>query len=564
MTQRDTDFDRVKTEVRRLTEPDLLGFYTHFEATEIFVVRDVDRVPCNVITVLVAEDRSAVGAGPSKYLGNRIRLRSLGGWAFGIKRSYIPVTALEPALNHFYNACEWRISGEQLQVGALTPVPTQFVPPDSTTIVPWNNVLKNNFWNGSHIIELMDSEKTVLQPLFDDPPRLQELSEAIQKQLPIRLASLSDQLGNVVVQLPVTIFIAKFGQKRATGETTIAIRWHPKATARPLRASCEMQFDNVITTYASASIQAAEGLLPTADTQGLQHCALWDDQRQIILAANGGTSFLTTIGLNMHVADPEPRVFTLRKVDGSEQEIRVGLSNSIESVVKAPGPDRGERWTRSRIYSDEAARLAATRRFVQYKPVPGQQDSTHELALRDIRLLLNQYGKDGAWLWDPYLSADDVLRTLFYSPHKAADLRAMTAGYQRPSTLRARPTLASIGRQLLEWAMQHSVYGRPPQLTFAERQRAVFDGAKSNLRGLRIEYRMKTGPAGWAFHDRFLIFPKTAENAARTWSLGTSVNSLGRQHHILQQVDDGQLVADAFQELWDQLGQPEHLVWKTP
>lgn len=105
----------------------------------------------------------------------------------------------------------------------------------------------------------------------------------------------------------------------------------------------------------------------------------------------------------------------------------------------------------------------------------------------------------------------------------------------------------------------------PPSanVQFATEQRATLTSLKSNLRGLHLEFRMRTGTAGWGFHDRFLIFP-AADSAALAWSLGTSVNSLGRQHHILQRVDDGQRIRDAFVELWDALDQPEHLIWKTP
>ena len=102
-----------------------------------------------------------------------------------------------------------------------------------------------------------------------------------------------------------------------------------------------------------------------------------------------------------------------------------------------------------------------------------------------------------------------------------------------------------------------------PRASFAERQRTVFKTAQNNMKGLRLEYRVKTGTAGWNFHDRFLIFPKT-DSGALAWSLGSSINSLGKRHHILQRVDDGQLVKDAFIELWDQLDKPEHLVWKNP
>jgi hypothetical protein len=239
----------------------------------------------------------------------------------------------------------------------------------------------------------------------------------------------------------------------------------------------------------------------------------------------------------MHVPEPEPRVFTVKTKDGSREQVRVSLYNTSENNVKAPAADHGEDWTRRRIYRDDAARLATDRRFVQYKPEPGRQFAEHERALADIRRLLIQYGKSGAWLWDPYLSADDVISTLFYCNHRNVDLRALTAGHELPSGTPVAP--------------------------FVAKQRAVFDKAVVNPGGLRLEYRMKVGPAGWAFHDRFLIFP-SRESSAFAWSLGTSVNSLGKQHHILQQVDDGQLVANAFEELWDQLDRPEHLVWKAP
>jgi hypothetical protein len=195
------------------------------------------------------------------------------------------------------------------------------------------------------------------------------------------------------------------------------------------------------------------------------------------------------------------------------------------------------------VYREEMTHLAQERRFVQYRPKPGQQLAERERALSDIRFLINRHGEKGAWLWDPYLSADDVLNTLFYCRFAGSDLRALTAGYAPPSEVRDAPP--SRGAM------------------FADEQRVVLDAAKSNLRGLRLEFRVRIGQAGWGFHDRFLIFPAD-DRGALAWSLGTSINSLGTQHHILQRVDDGQLVMDAFHELWSELDQPEHLVWKKP
>src|SRR5271165_6457437 len=50
----------------------------------------------------------------------------------------------------------------------------------------------------------------------------------------------SDRLGDVAVELPVTVLIVKFGKKRLTGDAMVNVRWHPKAAQRPVRALCAL------------------------------------------------------------------------------------------------------------------------------------------------------------------------------------------------------------------------------------------------------------------------------------------------------------------------------------
>jgi hypothetical protein len=557
------DISKIWTDVNRLAEPGVTGFHTHFEVTEIFVLFAKGGPAYNVFTLLVAEDRTGSPDQPSKYLGDRIRLKLFKEPMFGIKRSYITIQELEGVIERLKTTGDWRIGDQKLLTGKLAPLDFQFVVPDSTSPVQLNNVLKNNFWNGSHVVELMDVSKEYLGPLLDFPARLQELSEAIQKRLPIRLASLSDRLGNIVIQLPVTVLVTAFARNRITGETTVTTRWHPKASPRPLRATVEMRFDGVVTTHGSAELWQPQGVLPTTDGEGLQETALWDDQNGVLLARSGATAFIETIGLGMHILGGEPRVFALHKQDGQTEQVRIGMVNAMQNEVKAPKADRGRNWIQRRIYRQETSNLMAQRRFVPYKPEPGKQDEMHQKALSDIRALINQYGRGGVWLWDPYLGADDIIRTLFYCPYIGADMRALTAGYERPSGVRVQSTFAFIWKQLVALVKEKCGNAPAPEPSFADRQRHTFAAADSNLYGLQLEYRMKSGTKGWAFHDRFLIFPDTNEGSL-AWSLGTSVNALGRQHHIFQRVDDSRHVVDAFLELWNQLDGSDQLIWKAP
>ncbi|TAN05725.1 MAG: hypothetical protein EPN45_09315 [Rhizobiaceae bacterium] len=556
---------QAKAEFARLTASGVVGFHTHVEATEIFVVRGGDPTPFNVFSIFVAEEHGETTASKAEYLGKRIRLGSLKGWTFGIKRSLFPLAGVIQSFDALENAGEWKPSGSLLHVGPVVAAPPQFVPADATTPAAWNHVLKNNFWAGSYILELADPEKTTLQSLIDSPVTLQELSAAIAERVPISIASLSDRLGNLIFQIPASIIVTRFGRDRVSGDATVNLAWHPKAIPRALRATCGMEFDNVVVGYASAEIRGGTSMvLPMADGPGMLRGTIWDDLNGLVLAATGKTAFIRRIGLTMHAIDPEPRVFILKDTSGNNQSIRVALSRGSPTTIGPVIDDRMEDWTRRRIYRDEAARLAAEKIFVQYRPRVGPFDQ-HERALEDVRTLINRYGEYGAWLWDPYLNADDVLRTLFYCVHASAPLRALTAAQAIPPPRRVTAG-AKVSARLaacIKTTLASLSKSRTPQYSFADAQRDVFRAANSNLRGLNLEFRMKVGPAGWAFHDRFLIFPQR-NGGALAWSLGTSVNSMGRQHHILQRVDDGQLIADAFDELWNVLDQPEHLIWKAP
>jgi hypothetical protein len=271
MTLRNWDSQRARQEIARLLTPGMLGHYTHFEATEVFATAGKGSAPFNVFSIFVAEERAPNAAETPHLLNHqqRIKVKSLPEWNFGVNRYVSPIAELLPLLDALCDAKEWRGSGQPLHAGELISAPPQFVPPDFGTPVPWNRVLKNNFWNGSHVFEWADAEKTALQPLFDDPRRLQELSETVRAYAPLGLASFSDRLGSIVIQLPVTVLIGRFAELQGSGDFTLSTTWSPQATPRPFRASCAMHFDDVIAAFRSVPAEDAETQLPMYDGQGL-------------------------------------------------------------------------------------------------------------------------------------------------------------------------------------------------------------------------------------------------------------------------------------------------------
>lgn len=556
---------RSAEELTRLLAPGVLGFFTHFEATEVFASAPGQPTALNVFSIFVAEERLVEGSTEPEYLTSKpIRLKSLDGWSFGIKRYLKPVAELAPLFRNI-GSQDWRPAGQLLRLGELVPVPTQFIAPDLATPIPLNRVLKNNFWSGSHVLEWADPNKTPLKPLLDEPRRLKDLSDAVRPLVPFGLASLSDRLGNLIVQLPVTILVARFGHLQASGDMLLTVQWHPKATQRPLRTSCTLRYDGAISATMSASAAAPQTVLPMADGPGAYWGTVWDDEHRILLGASEDFSFIASAEMAVRIADPEPRVFFLRDESGAAQQIRVPLMNPpIKSLVGKPVASPAGQWTSRRVYREETDRLAAELRFVQYLPDPGNQRATRTKALRDIRLLINRHGEESVWLWDPFLSAEDVLNTLFYCGFIGSDLRALSGG-SVPLADRTPPPYRPAANPICAWVSRwlgDRKVALPPRPSFAATQRAKIEEANSNLRGLRLEYRVKTASSGWDFHDRFLIFPRT-DGGTLAWSLGTSINSLGKRHHILQRVDDGERIRDAFLDLWDELDQTENLIWKT-
>jgi hypothetical protein len=546
-------------ELRRLSAPVVLATYTHFEVTEIFAFATKGASPLNVFTLIVGQEGpiSAPNAANKSYLSPKLlQIRSLRDWRFGIARYALSLADLIQVLETFDVTGAWAPSGQPAQVGQLDSVVGRFAPADQAFPHPWNGILKNNFWSGSHLLELADRNKPFVAPLLEDPRRLQDLSEAIRPIFPLEIARTSDRTGNVIIQLPVTVVMARLGRDRRTGQGLMSLAWHPSVPPRPLRFVWNRQFDGMHTGLTSQVINPGTAAFAVPKARGLETGLLWDDQNDVLLWSQAPTSFINQINQSTFILHPEKRWFW--EGAGSER-----VQRAIElrqrggaSIVGGPSGTSLDDWSQKRIYRAERDRLAANRDFVQYVPSSSGVRADKERALNDLRELIKTYAEGGAWLWDPYLSAVDILGTLFHCPFLGSDLRALTDALVTPKPRGSPPR---GWRRFLECLGLNT---RPVGPSFTEEQRAILQANAGNGEGLTLEYRARIGHSGWSFHDRFLIFPETASGPL-AWSLGTSVNALGSKHHILQRVGDGRLVADAFLELWDQLDQPSQLIWKS-
>lgn len=85
---------------------------------------------------------------------------------------------------------------------------------------------------------------------------------------------------------------------------------------------------------------------------------------------------------------------------------------------------------------------------------------------------------------------------------------------------------------------------------FKTRIENELNDALCNETDLQLDYRTLCDGHGEPFHDRYLIL-KYGINGCRAYSLGSSINSIGKQHTIIQAVLAPEIIAVIFDNLWN-------------
>jgi hypothetical protein len=484
------------------------------------------------------------------------------------------VGALTEVLDRAVKGGEWRAKSGTLLFGSLRNQGPWFVPGNVFPEAPVNKLLKNNFWSGSHLWEWSASNKTDFLPFFEKPLMLQALSEAVNEILPMNLASLSDKLGHLILQIPVKTISVEY---RGTGKWDgffCDVVWNPNIAPRPLSVVGQRWHDGQLYHCSSGIAVSSETFVPTHDGPGPLNAVIYDPQNDVVLDVTN-VNFIALIHTRLGLAEPEHRNFDILRSEKKGWENQIVPITSLQGMVSG-NPHRLNHYddSRKRIYRQGMLELRAKREFVQYRPddrdgqgVAMSEEARHDRALEDIHFLLEHHGENEVWLWDPYLTASDVLKTLFYNPHSRSLMKAISGAEQIPDqdceeTAHCNNPLSQSSAA----AENSSPKGKQiptKKEQFLLDQRDLLDQHAGNRAGLNLEFRAKVGPTGFQFHDRFIIFPH-AEPEPLAWSLGTSVNSAGKKHHILQKVPHGRMIADAFQDLWEELNQPGQLIWKAP
>ncbi|MAC94583.1 MAG: hypothetical protein CMC96_03680 [Flavobacteriales bacterium] len=515
-----------------------IAFYNSCEVTEIFLYRKSDKAIFNFFTLAVFEEKAYNGLNKI-FLGDRISVND--DFSIGIQRYWLSVTEAEIRFDILKNQNKWSANSTiYSQFPQLKYLPKQYIPSVEGNRI--NHILKNNYHNGSYSIEFFDESKSNFEFLLkiEALSKFNDICEKIKMQVPIDLSVVRDRIGNFIFQFPVNIIEAHSKALSTWDGVDMSFSWHNSISLPP---DCLLQVESTLDKNYMGSVIEEYNQTPTqkiiiGNLDQINHIKVWRKEPSLILTTFSGSyirEFISTIG----IVSPEPRLF---EVEGEMQKVDI---SSSDKRTRGKTDASYTTYINNNLYDAEKKQLEKRLAFKQYK------NFISDVALDDIRKLIGEKDKNGVYLWDPYLSSLDILKTLYYS--KTANVKIRAIGAFNKDVRRIYET---------ENEDENPVEFLEKLKEYINKNKCILENPNHNNYGLNLEFRIQHSSFGWAFHDRFLIFPSSKLRRSQVYSLGTSINSYGNNHHILQEVSHPQPVVDAFNELWEKLNHPECLVWK--
>lgn len=506
-----------------------MGYYNSCEMITVFINEKETGNIYNFYTLFVMEERLTIKE-ECNFVTKLISVSKR--FSMGIQRKVQEAEKIRPLIQSLCERKERRsvdIGDGELQIGRLEMVPKTFIPKDSTLQITLNRVLKNNFQNGSYILEFFDAEERV-KNLFSKT-ELNKITNDLFDQIPIDLLTLSDRIGNFIFQFPSinTRITYRTDERERILYYTLNVDKRLGEENHFILQSELMKDDNIV-GFGIAECKKPESQITfqVGNSSPICRTTLIDMDSQLILARQD-TSFVRQTSIRMQIRSQYGEQRLIFDADGEIIDT-IDVFYGENTDIGQPVIRNREKRIEKRQYKQRTEKLHRSREFRRYG-----RTVERDKALRDIIALMNLGDGGKVYLWDPYLTLKDLLETWYYTTTYNMQLKAIT------SSEIANKSKISVE----EWI----------------RQQREFIADRSNHYGIRLELRCQWKEYGYHFHDRFLMVIKDGEKP-RVWSLGTSINSLGNKHHIIQNVEHPQMIIDTFEELWNELDSEDCIVWR--
>ena len=485
----------VEDDFQLLLEMGNIGFYKTAELLSIFIIKSGN--PINVFTRVTLDESDETSN--IKYITDELVPISKD-ISVGIITQKISICEVKTIFEDLISNNELEIDGGQIEIDKLSPVNKVIVP--SLNNVSLRNALKS-FINDSYILEFFSEDVTVINNHLDDK-QYKKLCDIINNNISIDFLFLRDRIGNIIFQFPITLIKAK---ARFISDNVIINSALHSLLKEPLEVEifAYITHDNNIVGSASYIGDLTPKLALDCGNS---------DGDPVIFIKNVKTGlylffadyFASDIGIGIEVATRE-RIRTIVL----DRTYNVYIKK-CESVLAGISTKPYIKRIKERKYEEFTESLKEQKEFIQYG-VDGIDENLK--ALSDIKAIIEKNCKKGIYIWDPYAMPEDILKTAYFCSCSNSEIKVITNSKWESSDI------------------NHLI-------------------SNSNHEKIKLEVRGSHDTA-WSFHDRFLIFPGSKYDNTKVWSLGSSINSIGRIHSILHEVKNAQNILDAFNKLWKKL-----------
>lgn len=539
-----------------LIDCDVLNSCNYAEVVQVILLRKKDNVCLNYFTHVLfssgfSEEESSV------FLTDRpISINSE--YKVLITKEKI---ARDSVLDILQNAAEsqtWEWKGDKALLDDVFPMDLQFIPEtdptgsktSDSTLVPIELALYgSNFSGGYYLCELFSAKTVLAKSLSTDDNR--KIQDEINKaKIGFNLESLFDRIGNIVCKIPMDIIRHK--PVKLSPEWGIAGRFIlENSCTEPLECVLQIILESdhtIIETRVEEMVFSEKGEIReySIDPNRYSNRIILSDKKSGIIYYSAVRDY--SFGSNYYAMITPPQFgiqSSLKRIiviDGQDKEIEltniagigeVSIEKEIFEIEK-----RQHKWMTEYEYKHHFFRSF----------VVGQENEAIQTVIdicndRDLFWDLEE-----VWLVDPYLSADDILKTVVYCGKYGISIKCLTHIAAINGNRETRTETTTEGESLFE--------------TTVSRYNGILKNALGKQKDLKLEYRTVAGMTGISFHDRYLIL-KCGLNKSRAWSLGISVNSLGKSHHIIQIVQSPMDVIDTIDTIWNQSLREECLIFKN-
>ena len=528
--------------INTLLENGVCGYYKNCEVTQIILFDKMEKEYWNYFTHILMSKNYQESSTREWLTDNPKSINSR--FQVMISKQIVAVSDVLAVMDNARECQKWVLGEDCARLDEVFEIAPRFVPEtdptgsavSENTLVPLEKSFYGSNFSGNYYIYELFSSKKYFNSMLSEYDKKKIQKEIKEAKLQFDLCSLSDRIGNVFCKLVCEIICHH--PIKLSPERGVEGRFE-RAELTERDVNCYLNISSV-NDHMIVNNEIISFVL-NDDNPKYEYKIEPNRYRNIITVVdkNNGTIYYSsehdyTYGSDYYSAITPPKYgiqTSLSRtiyVDGVEQRIEtVNISGMGEISVEKEIYEiekRQQNWRDKQINDSNF--------FKSY------ENGDEKIAYDTIKSILNDktllWDLKEIWIIDPYLSASDIINTVVYCKKQNIVIKCLT---DIGSINGNKETRIEINEEKQRFEATKEIYAN-----------YLKESIPHNT-DIKMEYRTVRGNYGKSFHDRYLIL-RYGINKCRVWSLGISVNSLGKSHHIIQIVETPSAVACVFDEIW--------------